>query len=133
METAGEGGPWGMAVLAAYMVRKDAGEKLGDYLANKVFHGEKGTVMDPDPADVAGFDAYIEEYKGADPAEYDHRPNAAETRADRNCARGSAGTAGPRGPARPRPGLSQPALRRTEAARGHRARPVHEARRDALR
>ncbi|MCR4961725.1 MAG: FGGY-family carbohydrate kinase [Lachnospiraceae bacterium] len=69
METAGEGGPWGMAVLAAYMVRKDAGEKLGDYLADKVFHGEKGTVMDPDPADVAGFDAYIEEYKKAIPAE----------------------------------------------------------------
>lgn len=69
METAGEGGPWGMALLAAYMVRKEAGETLDDYLSNKVFHGEKGSVMEPDPADVKGFDEYIEEYKAAIPAE----------------------------------------------------------------
>ncbi len=69
METAGEGGPWGMALLAAYMVNKGENETLGDYLANKVFHGEKGTVMNPDPADVKGFDEYIEEYAKAIPAE----------------------------------------------------------------
>ncbi|MCQ2493197.1 MAG: FGGY-family carbohydrate kinase [Lachnospiraceae bacterium] len=68
METAGEGGPWGMALLAAYMVNKAEGESLDEYLANKVFHGEKGSVMQPDPADVAGFDAYIEEYVKAIPA-----------------------------------------------------------------
>ena len=40
METAGEGGPWGMAVLAAYMVNRSEGEALEDYLSGKVFHGE---------------------------------------------------------------------------------------------
>ena len=69
METAGEGGPWGMAILAAYMVNKADGESLDDYLAEKVFHGEKGSVMQPDPADVAGFDAYIEEYVKAIPSQ----------------------------------------------------------------
>ena len=56
METAGEGGPWGMAVLAAYMVNRSEGEALEDYLSGKVFHGEKGTLMQHDPADVKGFD-----------------------------------------------------------------------------
>lgn len=63
METAGEGGPWGMAVLAAYMVNKAEGESLEDYLETKVFAGQSGTVMNPDPADVAGFDKYIENFK----------------------------------------------------------------------
>lgn len=63
METAGEGGPWGMAILAAYTVYKAEGEPFADYLNNKVFAGETGTVMQPDPKDVEGFDAYIEEYK----------------------------------------------------------------------
>ena len=65
METAGEGGPWGMAVLASYMVRKAEGEDLASYLSDKVFHGETGTVMNPDPADVKGFDEYVEVYKAA--------------------------------------------------------------------
>ena len=68
METAGEGGPWGMALLAAYMVNKAEGESLEAYLADKVFHGEKGVVMDPDPEDVKGFDDYISEYVKAVPA-----------------------------------------------------------------
>ncbi len=63
METAGEGGPWGMSLLASYMVNKAADETLEDYLANRVFAGETGTVMEPDAADVAGFDAYIKTYK----------------------------------------------------------------------
>ena len=63
METAGEGGPWGMALLASYMVNKADDETLEDYLANRVFAGETGTVMEPDAADVAGFDAYIKTYK----------------------------------------------------------------------
>lgn len=63
METAGEGGPWGMAILASYMVNKGQEESFADFLNNKVFAGETGTVMEPDAADVAGFDAYIEEYK----------------------------------------------------------------------
>lgn len=65
MTTAGEGGPWGMAILAAYMVNKDAGETFDAYLNNKVFAGEKGTTVNPDPEDVKGFDKYIESYKAA--------------------------------------------------------------------
>ena len=71
METAGEGGPWGMAVLAAYMVNRSEGEALEDYLSGKVFHGERGTVMQPDPADVKGFDEYIASYKAAIKAQKD--------------------------------------------------------------
>ena len=63
METAGEGGAWGIALLAEYMVSKDAGETLDAYLNNKIFAGETGTTMEPDPADVAGFDKFIELYK----------------------------------------------------------------------
>ncbi|MDY5577227.1 MAG: FGGY-family carbohydrate kinase [Lachnospiraceae bacterium] len=62
METAGEGGAWGIALLASYMVNKDAGESLDDFLADKVFHGETGTEMQPDPKDVAGFDEYLKRY-----------------------------------------------------------------------
>ncbi|MCR5684071.1 MAG: FGGY-family carbohydrate kinase [Lachnospiraceae bacterium] len=62
MSTAGEGGAWGMALLAAYMVNKAEGETLEDYLAEKVFGGEKGESMQPDPKDVAGFNAFLSEY-----------------------------------------------------------------------
>ena len=41
METAGEGGPWGMALLAAYLVNKEPGESLEKYLDTKVFAGNK--------------------------------------------------------------------------------------------
>ena len=51
------------------MVNKADGEAFADYLNNKVFAGETGSVMQPNPADVAGFDAYIEEYKAAIPAQ----------------------------------------------------------------
>lgn len=63
METAGEGGPWGMALLASYMIRREEQESLEDYLANKVFADSKGTSMNPDPQDVAGFEEFIERYK----------------------------------------------------------------------
>ena len=63
METAGEGGPWGIALLASYMIHKGETETLKDYLADKVFAGNKGTRMDPDPKDVEGFNQYIERYK----------------------------------------------------------------------
>lgn len=62
METAGEGGAWGMAILAAYMINKGENEALGDYLASKVFDGMTGTSMDPKPEDVAGFDEFIKRY-----------------------------------------------------------------------
>lgn len=66
MRTAGEGGPWGMALLAAYMVKKEADETLEHYLSEKVFTAggdSAGTVLEPDADDVKGFDAYIESYK----------------------------------------------------------------------
>lgn len=62
METAGEGGAWGMAILAAYMINKGENEALGDYLASKVFNGMTGTSMEPKPEDVAGFDEFIKRY-----------------------------------------------------------------------
>ena len=62
METAGEGGPWGMALLAAYMLRKEDGETMEDYLTNRVFSTAKSSCLQPDPAGVAGFQAYLERY-----------------------------------------------------------------------
>ena len=69
METAGEGGAWGIALLAAYMANKEDGETLDAYLNNKIFAGEKGETMNPDPADVEGFDQFIELYKAGLPIE----------------------------------------------------------------
>ena len=63
METAGEGGPWGMALLASYMIHKEEKESLQDYLSGKVFAGSTGTSMDPDAKDVEGFEVFIERYK----------------------------------------------------------------------
>ena len=62
METAGEGGAWGIALLAAYMREKKDGESLGAYLNNRVFAGEKGETLAPDPEDVKGFDAFLARY-----------------------------------------------------------------------
>jgi sugar (pentulose or hexulose) kinase len=63
METAGEGGAWGIALLAAYMLHKAESEPLEDYLSNKVFAEGNGTTIAPDQADVEGFTAFIERYK----------------------------------------------------------------------
>jgi sugar (pentulose or hexulose) kinase len=63
METAGEGGPWGMALLAAYAVNNKQNLSLADYLDQVVFAGNAGVEIQPDPEDVAGFNAYIENYK----------------------------------------------------------------------
>jgi len=63
METAGEGGPYGMALLAAYMVNKAESETLEDYLNAHVFADAKGTTLAPEAADVAGFNTYIKQYK----------------------------------------------------------------------
>lgn len=69
METAGEGGAWGIALLASYMVHKEENESLAEFLAEKVFAGETGTEMRPDPDDVAGFNLFIERYKAGFPIE----------------------------------------------------------------
>ena len=67
MKTAGEGGAWGIAVLASYMLYRqkcsDNAESLSEYLANKVFAGEEAVKMSPDAADVAGFETYLERFK----------------------------------------------------------------------
>lgn len=62
MKTASEGGPWGMAILAAYM-KNNRGEGLADYLSDSVFAGAECSVVKPDDADVAGFEAFVERYK----------------------------------------------------------------------
>ena len=69
METAGEGGPYGMALLAAYMVRKAEGESLADYLDNKVFSGAAATTLMAEQADIDGFNKFLVRYKSAFPME----------------------------------------------------------------
>ncbi|MBY9077944.1 FGGY-family carbohydrate kinase [Paenibacillus sp. HN-1] len=62
MATAGEGGAWGMAILAAYMTGNDQGEKLDDFLENKVFKDTEGLEIRPDGSDVKGFEVFMERY-----------------------------------------------------------------------
>ena len=69
MESAGEGGPYGMALLAAYMLQKADGQTLEDYLANEVFADVKRTTLAPDAEDAAGFDRYLAQYRAALAAE----------------------------------------------------------------
>ncbi|HWQ04804.1 MAG TPA: FGGY-family carbohydrate kinase [Longilinea sp.] len=63
METAGEGGAWGIALLAAYLLHRQENQPLEAYLSNKVFTGEKGTTIIPDAGDIEGFAAFMERYK----------------------------------------------------------------------
>ena len=69
METAGEGGPYGMALLAAYMLWRDNGESLEDYLDNKVFANAKSSTLMADASDIAGFNVFLSRYKKALPLE----------------------------------------------------------------
>ena len=69
METAGEGGPYGMALLGAYRLWKDEGETLEDYLDNKVFAAAKSTTLMAEEADIAGFNRFLERYRKALPLE----------------------------------------------------------------
>lgn len=62
METAGEGGPWGMALLAAYMRQKDKNETLEAFLSNKVFAAAKCDRVFPDAGDRQGFSEYMNRY-----------------------------------------------------------------------
>ena len=64
MKTASEGGPWGMAVLAAYRISgANEYDSLGDYLSQKIFAGQEGITIDPDPADEAGYETFAEHYR----------------------------------------------------------------------
>lgn len=69
METAGEGGAWGIALLAQYMIKKGEGETMDQYLNEKVFAGMTGEKMDPVPEDVKGFDEFIRLYTAGLPIE----------------------------------------------------------------
>ncbi|SDN67130.1 xylulokinase [Acetanaerobacterium elongatum] len=62
METAGEGGAWGIAVLADYMKNKEQNEPLEHYLSEKVFAGRMGECVSPNPEDVRGFEGYMQRY-----------------------------------------------------------------------
>ena len=68
METAGEGGAWGIALLAEYTLRK-GDESLEDYLQNHVFSGMKKITVSPDPDDEKGFDRYLEQFLRCIPAQ----------------------------------------------------------------
>ena len=69
METAGEGGAWGIALLADYMIRRGSGETLEDYLQNRVFSGMKQMTVSPDPEVEKGFDRYMERFVSCIPAQ----------------------------------------------------------------
>ena len=69
METAGEGGAWGIALLAGYMVNNPGHLSLADYLEEIVFAGNTGVSIAPTEEDVAGFNKYIETYKACLPVE----------------------------------------------------------------
>ncbi|MBE7067356.1 MAG: ATPase [Ruminococcaceae bacterium] len=62
MESSGEGGPYGMAILASFTMQREENECLADYLDSKVFKDTKTVRMEPDAADVAGFDKYMRRY-----------------------------------------------------------------------
>lgn len=62
METAGEGGAWGIALLASYMVNRVTDESLADFLNAKVFAGKLGARVEPDPVDVAGYNEFMKRY-----------------------------------------------------------------------
>ncbi len=69
METAGEGGAWGIALLAAYLIDKKDDETLAQFLDERVFAGNAGSTLDPDPEGVKGFDVFMERYKKGLPIE----------------------------------------------------------------
>lgn len=69
MTTAGEGGAWGIALLASYMLQKKEGQVLPDYLNESVFDADTGTTIDPDPEDVAGAEAFLKRYMAGFPVE----------------------------------------------------------------
>ena len=69
METADEGGAWGIALLGSYLVNNEKKQSLADFLDESVFIGDAGIEVSPTPEDVAGFNTYIENYKAGLPIE----------------------------------------------------------------
>jgi sugar (pentulose or hexulose) kinase len=68
-DVAAEGGAWGIAVLAAFAVGRAPEQGLADYLDRAVFAGAGLQTVEPDPDDVAGFDAFVQRYVAALPVE----------------------------------------------------------------
>ncbi|MFD2092671.1 xylulokinase [Blastococcus deserti] len=68
-DVAGEGGAWGIAVLAAFVTGRSREQSLADYLETTVFPGASVQTAEPDPVDVAGFDAFMQRYVAALPVE----------------------------------------------------------------
>ncbi|MED4227175.1 FGGY-family carbohydrate kinase [Neobacillus cucumis] len=62
METAGEGGAWGIALLASYMINKSNDETLEEYLSHHVFAERAGSTISPVPEDVEGFEHFMKRY-----------------------------------------------------------------------
>ena len=62
METAGEGGAWGIALLAAYLAQKGKDETLESFLEQRVFAGSEKTLTEPEAADVQGFSVFMERF-----------------------------------------------------------------------
>ena len=54
--------PWGIALLAAYLVDKKDGETLDEFLDNRVFAGNEGSTLDPEPEGVKGFNEFMDRY-----------------------------------------------------------------------
>ena len=69
MDTASEGGAWGIALLASYMLYKHENESLETFLSNTVFSGEQGTTISPDPMDVSSFLRFMKRYQAGLPIE----------------------------------------------------------------
>ena len=69
METAGEGGAWGIALLAEFALCRGENETLEDYLQNRVFAGMKKKTVSPNPEDEVGFDRYMEKFMACIPAQ----------------------------------------------------------------
>ena len=63
METAGEGGAWGIALLASFMKWKEEKESLPEFLDNKIFIKENSSTIAPDTEDVTGFNEFMKNYK----------------------------------------------------------------------
>jgi sugar (pentulose or hexulose) kinase len=69
MSTAGEGGAWGMALLAIFAKRKDRYQNLEDFLDREVFANLESTILSPEPEGVSGYEAFIERYQKGLPVE----------------------------------------------------------------
>ena len=62
LETAGEGGPWGMAILALYVIEKKKSETLEHFLNERIFADMESETVEPEAADIDGFEKFTSRY-----------------------------------------------------------------------